>query len=52
MPHIAGYVTNSVDPDQTPSSVTSDLVLHCVLKPICADSKGYYIVLTDKETLT
>ena len=31
---IAGRVANSVDPDQTPPSVASDLGLHCMLRPI------------------
>ena len=26
-----GYVTNSVDPDQTPQNAASDLGLHCLL---------------------
>ena len=28
-------VANSVDPDQTPHIVASDLGLHCLLRPIC-----------------
>ena len=34
-PRIAGQVTDSVDPDQTPSSAASDLGLHCLLRPLC-----------------
>ena len=29
-----GRVTNSVDPDQTPRSVASDLGLHCSIRPV------------------
>ena len=28
-------LANSVDPDQMPHSVASDLSLHCVLWPVC-----------------
>ena len=31
---IAGWVANSVDPDQTPQNAASDLGLHCLLRPI------------------
>ena len=34
-------MANSVDPDQMPHSVASDLGLHCLQRPICPN-KGYY----------
>ena len=37
---IARQMENSVDPDQMPCSVASDLGLHCLLRPIfCRVSK-------------
>ena len=33
---------NSVDPDQTPRSVASDLGLHCLQGSICPNILGYY----------
>ena len=33
---------NCVDPDQTPHSVASDLGLHCLLRPVCPNTKGKY----------
>ena len=30
----AGWVVNSVDPDQMPQNVASDLGLHCLLRPV------------------
>ena len=33
-----GRVANSVDPDQTPRSVASDLGLLCLLRPICPNT--------------
>ena len=30
-----GWVANSVDPDQMPQNVASDLGLHCLLSPVC-----------------
>ena len=35
-------MANSVDPDQMPHSVASDLGLHCLPRPICPDTWGYY----------
>ena len=35
-------MANSVDPDQMPHSVASDLGLHCLQKPICSNTYGYY----------
>ena len=35
-------MANSIDPDQTPRSAASDLGLHCLQKPICPNTKGYY----------
>ena len=37
-----GWVANSVDPDQMPHTVASDLGLHCLLRPVCSNTKGYY----------
>ena len=39
---IAGCVANSVDPDQTPRSAASDLGLHCLPRPVFANTKGKY----------
>ena len=30
----ARWVANSIEPDQTPHSVASDLGLHCLLRPV------------------
>ena len=35
-------MANSVDPDQMPHSVASDLGLHCLQTPICPSTYGYY----------
>ena len=34
-------MANSVDPDQTPQNVASDLGLHCLQRPICPNSWCY-----------
>ena len=34
MTYTAIWVTNSVDPDQTPRSAASDQGLHCLLQPV------------------
>ena len=36
---------NSVDPDQMPHSVASDLGLHCLQKPICPSTYSYYGII-------
>ena len=35
-------MANSVDPDQIPHSVVSDLGLHCLLRPVCWNTWCYY----------
>ena len=35
-------MANSVDSDQTPQAAASDLGQHCLQKPICPNTKGYY----------
>ena len=35
-------MTNSVDPDQMPHYAASDLGLHCLQRPICPTTLGYY----------
>ena len=40
-------MVNSVDPDQMPHSVASDLSLHCLLRPVCPTNKGYYGIPLD-----
>ena len=40
--NIAGRVANNVDPDQTPRSAASDLVLHCLLRPVCPNTYSTY----------
>ena len=35
-------MANSVDPDQMPHNVASDLGLHCLLRPVCPNTKEYY----------
>ena len=35
-------MANSIDPDQLPHSVVSDLGLHCLLRTVCLSSQGYY----------
>ena len=39
---IAGWVANSVDPDETPRSAASHLVLYCLLRPVCPNTYGKY----------
>ena len=36
-------LTNSIAPDQTPRPVLSDLVLHCLLLPLCPSTYGKYV---------
>ena len=38
-PKNAGWVANSVDPDQ---NAASDQDLHCLLRPVCPSNQGYY----------
>ena len=38
----AGWVANSVDPDQMLHSTASDLGLQCLLRPICLNIMGIY----------
>ena len=35
-------MANSVDPDLMQCSATSDLGLHCLQKPTCPNTKGFY----------
>ena len=35
-------MANSVDPDQMPHSVASDLGLHCLQRPFCPNTYSYY----------
>ena len=37
----AGYVANSLDPDQV-CFATYDMSLHCLLLPICPNALGFY----------
>ena len=37
----AGGVANSVDPDQMPHFAASDLGQHCLLRPVCPNTKVY-----------
>ena len=39
-------MANSVEPDQTPHSVVSDLGLHCLQRPICPKSQGFFGMYT------
>ena len=39
---IAGWVANSVDPDETPHSAASHLGLNCLLRPVCLNTYGKY----------
>ena len=41
-PQTAGWVANSVDPDQKPRYAASDLGLRCLLWAVCPNVKGYY----------
>ena len=42
---IAGWVANSVDPDETPRSAASHLGLYCLLRPVCPNIYGKYGIL-------
>ena len=47
---IAGWVANSVDPDETPRSAASQLGLYGYLRPVCPNTYGKYcITQTDKN---
>ena len=39
---IAGWVANSVDPDEMLHSAASHLGLHCLLRPLCPNTAGKY----------
>ena len=39
---IAGWVANSVDPDETPRSAASHLGQNCLLRPVCPNTYGKY----------
>ena len=39
---IAGWVANSVDPDETPHSAASHLGRNCLLRPVCPNTYGKY----------
>ena len=39
---IAGWVANSVDPDEMPHYVASHLGLHNLLRPVCPNTYGKY----------
>ena len=41
----AGFVANSVDPDQTPRSAASDLGIHCVLSPVSPNISCFFVVV-------
>ena len=38
----AGWLTNSVDSDQMLCSTASDQGLHCLIRPFCPNTYGYY----------
>ena len=42
---IAGWVANSVDPDEMPRSAAPHLGLNCLLRPVCPNTYGKYGVL-------
>ena len=48
---IAGWVANSVDPDETPLSAASHLGLHCLLRPVCPNTYGKYgtLIISNSE---
>ena len=39
------YMANSVDPDQMLHVAASDLGLHCLQRPICPNTWGYYSIV-------
>ena len=39
---IAGWVANSVDPDEMPHFAVSHLGLYCLLRPVCPNIYGKY----------
>ena len=41
----AACVASSVDPDLTPQNAASDPGLHCLPKPVCPKTWGYYGML-------
>ena len=49
MSKTAGQVHNSVNPDQMPHSVASDLGLHCLLGPFCPNNRVHTVEVTEKQ---
>ena len=45
-------MANSVDPDQMPHSVLSDLGLSCLLRHVCLNIQGYYGILFLNENIS
>ena len=57
---LAGWVANSVDPDETPRSaasydtphsVASHLSLHCLIRPVCPNTYGEYGIIAVQLSL-
>ena len=42
------WVANSVDPDQMLPAAASDLGLHYLLRPVCPNTKGDYVISGSK----
>ena len=49
---IAGWVANSVDPDETPRSAASHLGLHGLLRPVCLNTYGKYGKQESEQSLS
>ena len=47
----AGWVANSVDPDETPRSAVSHLGLYCLLRPVCPNTYGKYGMLLTPDSI-
>ena len=48
---IAGWVANSVDPDETPRFAASHLDLYCLLRPVCPNTYGKYGIIENEPQM-
>ena len=48
---VAGWVANSEDPEEMPHSVASNMVLHCLFRPVHLNTHGKYNTCTSFQAL-
>ena len=49
---ITGWMADSVDSDEMPHSAVSDLGIHCLLRPVCLNTYGKYIIWILQKCMT